>query len=87
MICRGAAPAKLLTSLHSVPQAMQTEGIYSKYALVVLDSVTPLVAPVQGAGSTMQGHAMMILLARQLRACAQQFSLAVLVTNSLLGGA
>ena len=56
------------------------------FVLLIIDSITALVTPVLGAGNAMQGHALMILLARQLRACAQQFALAVLVTNSLLGG-
>ena len=58
------------------------------YSLIILDSATALVSPGLGTGAagSMQGHVLMGLLARQLRACAQKFQLAVLMTNTLVGG-
>ena len=74
-------------SLHTEDFPMQAQQ-QSSYCLIVLDSVPALVTPVLGAGAAgnMQGHALMILLAQQLKACAEGFQLAVLVTNTLVGG-
>ena len=67
-------------------QAAGSSSTSKDFVLLIVDSIMALVTPVLGAGNAMQGHALMIVLARQLRACAQQFTLAVLVSNSLLGG-
>lgn len=55
--------------------------------LVIVDSVSALIAPVLGgAHGSGQGHALMAAVARSLKNLAETLSLAVLVTNHMVGG-
>lgn len=55
-------------------------------ALLIVDSLSFLVSPVMGPGSSEDGHALMICLGRALKALAQTHMLAVITTNHIVGG-
>ena len=54
--------------------------------LLVIDSVSALVAPILGGARQSQGHVLMTTLGQQLRQLADRFGVAVLVTNHTVGG-
>ncbi|OSC97693.1 P-loop containing nucleoside triphosphate hydrolase protein [Trametes coccinea BRFM310] len=63
--------------------ASRNASSYSEFPTtrcIVLDSITPLLAPMLSATSS-QGHAIMTTFVRQLRAFADSFSLAIIVIN------
>ncbi|XP_072040998.1 DNA repair protein RAD51 homolog 4-like [Amphiura filiformis] len=68
---------------HSIDSGSDT--FYSALKVVVLDSVTAIVAPVIGGQQT-EGHAMMMHLGRALKGLAAEYSIAVLLTNNLVQG-
>ncbi|XP_038058675.1 DNA repair protein RAD51 homolog 4-like [Patiria miniata] len=78
---------ELLSLLEMTKSSMDSgsDAFYASLKLVVVDSVTAVVAPVLGGQQT-EGHGMMIHLARSLKALAVEYSVAVLLTNNQVRG-
>ena len=66
----------------------QAAAVSPRTSILILDSASAIIAPVLGSGGpSNQGHALMTLLGQHLRALAQAFMLAVIVTNHTVGEA
>ncbi|XP_021346354.1 DNA repair protein RAD51 homolog 4-like [Mizuhopecten yessoensis] len=63
----------------------QTDGFYSNLKLLIVDNVASVIYPVLG-GQQMDGHGLMVTLSRKLKQLAVECSIAVLITNNLVGG-
>ncbi|CAI5466888.1 unnamed protein product [Closterium sp. Yama58-4] len=61
-------------------KATQSSDFFSVLRLLIIDSASAVVSPVLG-GHGPQGHALMISLSRMIRLLANEFGLAVLITN------
>ena len=80
-----AARAAVASAGSTQAQRQGREG-QPRTSLLILDSASAVISPVLGAdGPLNQGHALMTLLAQQLRAIAQAFMLAVIMTNHTVG--
>lgn len=63
----------------------QTDGFYSDMKLLVVDNIASVINPVLG-GQQMDGHGLMVTLSRKLKQLAVDCSIAVLITNNMVGG-
>ncbi|XP_033748704.1 DNA repair protein RAD51 homolog 4-like [Pecten maximus] len=63
----------------------QTDGFYSNMKLLVVDNLASVIYPVLG-GQQMDGHGLMVTLSRKLKQLAVDCSIAVLITNNVVGG-
>ncbi|CAI5533389.1 unnamed protein product [Closterium sp. Naga37s-1] len=74
----------LLSLLATIAQhkrkATQSSDFFSVLRLLIIDSASAVVSPVLG-GHGPQGHALMMSLSRMIRLLANEFGLAVLITN------
>ncbi|GJP41099.1 hypothetical protein CLOM_g1149 [Closterium sp. NIES-68] len=61
-------------------QATQSADFFSVLRLLIIDSASAVVSPVLG-GHGPQGHALMMSLSRMIRSLANEFGVAVLITN------
>ncbi|CAI5984410.1 unnamed protein product [Closterium sp. NIES-64] len=61
-------------------KATQSSDFFSVLRLLIIDSASAVVSPVLG-GHGPQGHALMMSLSRMIRLLANEFGLAVLITN------
>ncbi|XP_041456598.1 DNA repair protein RAD51 homolog 4-like [Lytechinus variegatus] len=77
----------LLDLLESIKASIDsgTDVFYSSLKLVVLDSVTAVLAPLLG-GKHSEGQGMMVHLARSLKSLAADYSIAVVVCNNMVRG-
>nr|XP_054749283.1 DNA repair protein RAD51 homolog 4-like [Lytechinus pictus] len=77
----------LLDLLESIKASIDsgTDVFYSSLKLVVVDSVTAVLAPLLG-GKHSEGQGMMVHLARSLKSLAADYSIAVVVCNNMVRG-
>lgn len=77
----------LLDLLESIKASIDagTEAFYSSLKLIVVDSVTSVLAPLLG-GKQSEGQGMMVHLARSLKSLAADYSIAVVVCNNMVRG-
>ncbi|CAN6442493.1 unnamed protein product [Victoria cruziana] len=64
--------------------ASQVESQHTKMRLLIIDSVSSLIAPILGRNST--GHSAMVSIGYLLKRLAIEYNVAVLVTNHMVGG-
>eukprot|EP00057_Strongylocentrotus_purpuratus_P003327 XP_003726418.1 PREDICTED: DNA repair protein RAD51 homolog 4 [Strongylocentrotus purpuratus] len=77
----------LLDLLESIKASIDSasEAFYSSLKLVVVDSVTAVLAPLLG-GKHSEGQGMMVHLARSLKSLAADYSIAVVMCNNMVRG-
>lgn len=73
--------------LQAQRRAAAADSHAARTSMLILDSASAAIAPVLGAGGpSSQGHALMVLLAQQLKSMAQAYMLVALITNHTVGG-
>lgn len=77
-----------ITLLQAQRRAAAADSHAARTSMLILDSASAAIAPVLGAGGpSSQGHALMVLLAQQLKSMAQAYMLVALITNHTVGQA
>ncbi|KAI3811619.1 hypothetical protein L1987_21345 [Smallanthus sonchifolius] len=74
----------LLNVLHQLKSTLESQDGY-KVRLVIIDSVSSLIAPLLGGGNA-QGHALMVSVGYLLKKLADRHNIAVVVTNHMVSG-
>lgn len=78
---------KVLHTLSTELAAASPECAISTPGLLIIDAFSAVMAPTLGRAQQTQGHAVMLVAARTLKALAVRHSMAVIVVNHIVGGA
>ncbi|KAK6935932.1 DNA recombination and repair protein Rad51-like, C-terminal [Dillenia turbinata] len=73
----------LFNVLHELEANLRLQSEEARVQLIIIDSISSLITPILGSGS--HGHALMISVGILLKKLANEYDIAVLVTNHMVG--